>query len=313
MGTPSNATNGAHRFGLLAGNDTYIGGFTFRGVEVARWKGTLGGGAIETPGCIDARCSEPSNTGSADGAAVSNVLIENIAIASKNNKPTVQVNLWMPQTRHGRSNNVTVRNLSSSGSWADGECSSFLYVFFPASRLCCTGINVHGAHTNLVIEDCDIRNSGDDAFAMWSDGALMTNVTFQRNVAYNPTFPWNASHIPPWGANHVSCFSAYGGSGQLKWLNNRCTPAPHGIMRPDSPRQWNDTAVVVFHTSYNGVFGPDAVATVRGNSYSSHTADGLPTRAGFPTCTWATGHRAAPLLAQPHDERCTNSSQVVGE
>ena len=60
------------RIGLLAGNNTYIGGFTFRGIETQRWvdgpRGLCGGGAIETPGCADANCAQQYNTGNADGA-----------------------------------------------------------------------------------------------------------------------------------------------------------------------------------------------------------------------------------------------------
>jgi hypothetical protein len=202
----------------------------------------------------------------------------------------------MPETRFGVCNNVIVRNLSSHGSWADG-------------------LNVHGAHTNLLIEDCTIRNSGDDAFAMWSTKDGMKNVTFRNNVAYNPTYPWNGTHrdglIPPWGSNHVNCFAAYGGGGELEWINNSCTPAPRGMTRTAVPHQWNDTAVVVFHTDFNGVFSPDSVATIRGNSFSSRTADGRPTRKNFPVCNWATplSQRAAPRLAQPHDQPCTMAHQ----
>ena len=57
---------------------------------------------------------------SSTGAAVSNVLIEDVAIVSKDGKPTVQVNFYMPRTRHGVCNNVTVRGIRSEGSWADG-------------------------------------------------------------------------------------------------------------------------------------------------------------------------------------------------
>lgn len=280
----------SRRIGLLAGNNTCIGGFTFRGIERQRWvdgpQGLCGGGAIETPGCADANCEEPYNTGNADGAAVSNVLIEDVAIAAKDGKPTVQVNFYMPRTRHGACNNVTVRGISSEGSWADG-------------------LNVHGAHTNIVIENCNLRNSGDDVFAMWSQADKMTNVTFSNNTADNPTYPWNASSIPKWGTNHVNCFAAYGGSGQLKWLGNRCMPAPEGVVPPKRLTQWNDTGVVVFHSNYGGAFGPSAVATIQGNSHSNATADGRPVRPGFPICTWAesTGHKA-PRLAQPRDAAC---------
>eukprot|EP01052_Picozoa_sp_SAG31_P008121 SAG31_NODE_402_length_16197_cov_5.262425_9_plen_790_part_00 len=305
VGTPKNYSNVGNRKGFIMSNDTSIGGFSFRGVEVQRTTGMLGGGVIETPGCLNDVQTQGgcgNSTGRrGNGAAVSNVLVENIEVLATNDGlPSVNVNFWMPETRFGVCNNVTVRNLSSHGSWADG-------------------LNVHGAHTNLLIEDCTIRNSGDDAFAMWSNKDGMKNVTFMNNFAYNPTYPWNGTHrdgsIPPWGSNHVNCFAAYGGGGQLKWINNSCTPAPRGMMGKAVPHQWNDTAVIVFHTDFNGVFSPDSVATIRGNSFSGRTADGRPTRKNFPVCNWATplSQRATPRLAQPHDQPCTNGTSVKSD
>jgi hypothetical protein len=283
----------ANRIGLVAGNDTYLGGFTFRGIETQRWvdgpDGLCGGGAIETPGCADANCAERYSTGNQDGSAVSNVLIEDVEIAIVEGKPNVQVNFYMARTRHGVSNNITVRGLRSQGSWADG-------------------LNVHGAHTNLLIEDCALANAGDDVFAMWSVADRMANVTFRNNTAYNPTYPWDGTPVPKWGSNHVNCFAAYGGSGHLKWLANRCVPAPHGVLPPQTSTVWNDTAVIVFHSNnFGGKFGSNAIATVQGNSHSHVTADGAPVRPSFPICAWAEGTaHEYPGLAEPRDHACTS-------
>ena len=56
-----------------------------------------------------------------------------------------------------------VRRLVSEGSWADG-------------------LNVHGAHTNIVIENCNLSSSGDDTFAMWSDADRMTKFVLDAHM-----------------------------------------------------------------------------------------------------------------------------------
>eukprot|EP00931_Biecheleriopsis_adriatica_P059481 TRINITY_DN35599_c0_g1_i1.p1 TRINITY_DN35599_c0_g1~~TRINITY_DN35599_c0_g1_i1.p1 ORF type:complete len:434 (+),score=60.17 TRINITY_DN35599_c0_g1_i1:58-1359(+) len=273
---------GKNRIGLLAGNDTVIRGFTFRGIDIARWSdGTTlcGGAAIETPGCADAFCEGPFDTG--NGAAVSNVLVEDVDIALQDGKPTVQNNFWMAKTRVGACNNVTVRHMRSNGSWADG-------------------INVHGAHTNILIDNCDFRNSGDDVFAMWSAGDRMANVTFQNNYAANPTFPWHGQPVPSWGSNHVNCFAAYGGSGQLKWINNRCTPAPVGMLPPNKPHAWPDTGMIVFHSNFEGTFGSGTTAKIQGNSVTAKTVDGLPAIQDVRTLR-QDPHPVYPVLLEPKD------------
>ena len=136
--------------------------------------------------------------------------------------------------------------------------------------------------------------------------SLFCSVTFRNNTAASPTYPWNSTPIPKWGSNHVNCFAAYGGNGQLKWLDNHCVPAPHGLLPPHTSIQWNDTGVVVFHSNFGSKFGPNAVAFIQGNSHSDITADGAPVRQNFPTCTWARGtSRQVPKLVAPHDQACS--------
>ena len=133
----------------------------------------------------------------------------------------------------------------------------------------------------------------------------MANVTFHNNTAYNPTYPWNSTPVPKWGANHVNCFAAYGGSGKLEWINNQCAPAPEGVVPPHTPIQYSDVGVIVFHTNYGGQFGEGTIATVQGNMHSNQTADGGEVPAGFPMCTWAQGSAHSNLkIIKPHDPDC---------
>ena len=53
---------------------------------------------------------------------------------------------------------LTIRNYRSGGTYADG-------------------INIHGAHRDVLVEGCDIALTGDDCFAIWSIGALADNIS----------------------------------------------------------------------------------------------------------------------------------------
>jgi hypothetical protein len=62
------------------------------------------------------------------------------------------------------------------------------------------GVNFYGGATNSVVEETHARNTGDDAFAMWSPG--------DRNTNTNNVFRHNHVQVP-WKAN---CFAIYGGA-----------------------------------------------------------------------------------------------------
>ena len=105
------------------------------------------------------------------------------------------------------SQDITVRNMRVNGTWADG-------------------VNIHGQHTNVLVEDCTVINSGDDGFAMWSVGAGLDNVTFKNNYAK-----------PHPGCN--CCFVSFGGLGST-FIGNRgegcgLTPKCNGNRRRNIP------------------------------------------------------------------------------
>jgi hypothetical protein len=75
---------------------------------------------------------------------------------------------------------------SKVGLWADNGTDG-LYVI--ASRIRDTyadGINLHGNVRNTRIDQSTIRNTGDDAAAMWSDGAPVTASSFTANTIQLP-------------------------------------------------------------------------------------------------------------------------------
>ncbi|WP_080834856.1 CBM35 domain-containing protein [Cohnella massiliensis] len=48
------------------------------------------------------------------------------------------------------------------------------------------GVNLHGGVKNTTVSHLSVRNTGDDAFAMWSDGAPNENNSFRYNTAQAP-------------------------------------------------------------------------------------------------------------------------------
>jgi hypothetical protein len=156
---------------------------------------------------------------------VHNATVEDITVA----KDGTQNVFWMPQTRPGVpvSHDVTVRNIRSNGTWADG-------------------INVHGSHVNVRVEGCELSNNGDDAYAIWSHGDEMSNITFQGNVAHKPRYPANTD------GEHVSCYAVYGGR-RMAFLDNVCT-------------QTGPKGAINFQVGYRGNFSSSSFADVHNNS-----------------------------------------------
>ncbi|MGW4803265.1 carbohydrate-binding protein [Kitasatospora sp. NPDC004272] len=61
------------------------------------------------------------------------------------------------------------------------------------------GVNLHGAVDSTVVSNSSIRGTGDDALAMWSDGAAVTDSAFRNNTVQLPSLANGAA--------------VYGGSG----------------------------------------------------------------------------------------------------
>ena len=85
---------------------------------------------------------------------------------------------WGPQ-RHTGSQNITLRGIISWGTWADGRPMPPQLVLFRIDnvventhRICTippvAGINFHGEHHNVLIEDCEMGFTSDDPYGLWS-------------------------------------------------------------------------------------------------------------------------------------------------
>ena len=79
---------------------------------------------------------------------------------------TYQVGFFAAPTKAGVpvTTGLTIRNFHTNGTHADG-------------------INLHGAHRDIVVEECSISNSHDDGFGLWSVGDLGEHARLQTSSA----------------------------------------------------------------------------------------------------------------------------------
>jgi len=228
-----------NRKGFLLGDNTYIGKLHFIGMDDRRMCDNqllCGGAPFETPGCRGTgRFEEAPESCDGDlgiGRGIQNATVEDITIAPL----TVQSIFYATPTRRGVpvSRDVTIRKVVCHGTWADG-------------------LNIHGGHQNILVEDCDVRNTGDDVYAIWSVGIPgADNITFQRNVAANPWFRPGCFWFKHGSRNSNYCFALYGGKGS-KIINSTCTGAKYVVSYGN-----------ILHALYGGTFTEESNTLVRG-------------------------------------------------
>ena len=306
--------------GFILGNDTYIGNFTWQGHSPNRGPFS---GVVQTPGCADTgacnltRCI-PSG---GDCAGAANVIVEHIHVRPFDNGshwwPLVNDAAWFPRTapwgpdRATGSRNITIRGLISWGTWADG-------------------INFHGGHHNVLVEDCEISYTGDDPYGLWPDsvqanenrGNCQQNIVLRNNIGRWPRQARGghdvrvaAGHYAPRdfaacgcndhkcekGGNWHCCFATYGGGSGVQFLNNHCEGA-HGVVRFLAAYPWS----VKNETLY---CGPVAVAA---NTYAAMAGQGQGCRPDHSTQGWCektnfSGGQPAPMPPVTIGGQCQSS------
>jgi hypothetical protein len=281
VGSPYTACAGAAsapglvqgRKGLLLGDDTYVGGFHFVGMETKRLDCLYA--PVETPGCLNSEGdfrSPPNETGPCGpagrnlnccggytgngGHGVSNATVEDISIEPF----TTQNMFFMAPNQAGArvSRDITVRNMRVNGTWADG-------------------VNIHGQHSNVLVEGCTVINSHDDCFAVWSVGTGLDNVTLRGNIA----------KARP-GCN--CCYANFGGL-RSAFLDNHgegcgLTPGCEGKPRPGSHIPPGSEGMVIFGTInpgspvyglFGGAWNSSSVAIVKNMTGTCAGESGCPT------------------------------------
>jgi hypothetical protein len=94
-------------------------------------------------------------------------------------------NLWFEHTKVGM--------------WIDSGTNGLYATGLRIRNVFADGVNIHANVQNTVMDQSVIRNTGDDALAMFSEGAAVTNSAFVRNTVQSPVL-----------ANGIGI---YGGSG----------------------------------------------------------------------------------------------------
>ena len=229
--------NLTERRGFLMGDDTYVGNFTFAGRESRRGGCSLGAGLIETPGCMGDYCYIPgkNTTGgrwgpggdpSAHGDPLCNppgrdmnqcVGITNATAEYIHLMPWTMDHVgWFPSTvpwgedQMSGSKNITLRNLTTWGTWADG-------------------INFHGGHKNALVEDCEISYTGDDLYAVWPQATFrpgFNNTHDPRDCSDNIIFRNNIGRAPRNGFAGPDYFCS---GGCKKWSGDPTGGSKSGI------------------------------------------------------------------------------------
>jgi hypothetical protein len=297
VGTPYTACAGSAvskpglvqgRKGLLLGDDTYVGGFHFIGMETKRLDCLYA--PIETPGCVNSEGnfpSPPNITGPAgpagrnlvcggytgnDGNGVSNATVEDVTVEPY----TVQNLFFMAPTRAGArvSRDITVRNMRVNGTWADG-------------------VNIHGQHTNVLVESCTVIDSLDDCFAMWSIGTgtvcTMHYAPYSHCTHYtHPPGLDNVTFRNNFAKPHPGCNCCYANFGGLRsaYIGNRgvgcgLTPKCGSQVRPGIPSKSEGLVVFGSPTNIPGLFGgawnSSSVSVVQNTTGTCAGSDGCPT------------------------------------
>jgi hypothetical protein len=72
------------------------------------------------------------------------------------------------------------------GLWADGGTDGLLALGLRIRNVFADGVNLHGAVRDTSVRHSVLRNTGDDALAMWSDGAPVTRGAFVHNTVQIP-------------------------------------------------------------------------------------------------------------------------------
>merc|ERR1712087_441946 len=143
-----------------------------------------------------------------------------------------------------------MRNLRTEGTWADG-------------------LNIHGAHKNILVEGCSASNTGDDCFAAWDSAfpdVYMENITFKDNHASNPHF----------NGNNRDCFSQFGGR-SVNYVGNTCDNPTNAMIHfwidfcGSHPDYLAQTAFSVAEAAAAVCYPSDAVSFIHSDTLTSST------------------------------------------
>lgn len=96
--------------------------------------------------------------------------------------------VWVPEGDFGTGSliqNVWIEH-TRVGLWADHGTDGLLALGLRIRNTFADGVNLHGDVRNTEVRQSVLRNTGDDALAMWSDGSAVTDSAFAFNTVSTP-------------------------------------------------------------------------------------------------------------------------------
>jgi Pectate lyase superfamily protein len=96
--------------------------------------------------------------------------------------------------------NIWIEHLKV-GAWMDGPMSNLTFSGMRIRDTTADGINLHGGVTDSTITDSEIRNTGDDGIALWSDASIGAD-SGDKISANTVQLPQLANGIAVYGGNH---------------------------------------------------------------------------------------------------------------
>ncbi|QHT56718.1 mycodextranase [Cellulomonas sp. H30R-01] len=105
----------------------------------------------------------------------------------------------------GAMSDSTIRDLyvqhTKVGLWFDGPMSNLVVSDTVIVDQIADGVNFHTGVTDSVVRNSVVRNTGDDALAMWAQGTTNARNTFERNTVQTPTL---ANGIAIYGGEDIA-------------------------------------------------------------------------------------------------------------
>ncbi len=123
------------------------------------------------------------------GVPSQNVILSDFAIQGEINQ---RVDWFQTNGIGGAFSNSIIKNIwiehTKVGIWLDGAMDNLDIDHVRIRDVMADGLNFHIGVTNSTVHDSNIRNTGDDGMAMWSDTIADANDVFNKNTVQDVTF-----------------------------------------------------------------------------------------------------------------------------
>merc|ERR1712070_1123764 len=103
-----------------------------------------------------------------------------------------------------------------------------MYDNIRARQLFADGVNVHGGHKRITVQNCVLDNTGDDGMAIWNGKvggqgaeAQTEDISFINNTVITPVYR-QEGHEDGDNTGRVCCYALFGGGSRFVLQGNQC-------------------------------------------------------------------------------------------